>query len=305
VRWLEHRPRGHLQHWREAVIEFNLKRHWLPRKVGCAEVMLALWSCFNHLLEFGEQVDPDLDVMNVYASATLAKAKDELFRKQWKAFPAVAEMGLFHTLIVLIVASAIWQLLWYSFSVCNTVNEVHAWPGSSAKKGSERLSGFLNDIQGMADIAGLLALGSLFRTLQASEGIIPPNRGRNFVASVFPETMGFAWFTISLMSMTYGDGNMERFVNACLSVATSFLAAGRGLAMLPPLFKWHWSKREHTHNKKMLCLHTTFGTFVFLAFCVMAVRVAGVWLCESHDFEMHSLKCLEPHAAIPVRTRSQ
>merc|ERR1711972_823873 len=101
------------------------------------------------------------------------------------------------------------------------------------------------------------ALGAYFRALQAAEGVIPPHRGRPFIANIFPEVVGFSWFTISLMSMTYGDGNLPRFVNACISVTSSFLAALKGLATLPPLLKWHWSNSARMRNRIMLAIHSS------------------------------------------------
>merc|ERR1712048_1213724 len=150
----------------------------------------------------------------------------------------------------------IWQLWCYHDAYTNLKREISRWPGSGHKSGgphSRPRCGLLNDLHSTTDIAGLFGLAALLRSLQAAEDVIPVNRGRGFVSRIFPETIGAAWFTVSLLStlaITDFDtgSNFDAMfksqrklagLSATLSIVGSFLTVVKGLYGIPSLLRWH------------------------------------------------------------------
>eukprot|EP00746_Dinoflagellata_sp_MGD_P051780 gnl/MRDRNA2_/MRDRNA2_230284_c0_seq1.p1 gnl/MRDRNA2_/MRDRNA2_230284_c0~~gnl/MRDRNA2_/MRDRNA2_230284_c0_seq1.p1 ORF type:complete len:127 (+),score=11.74 gnl/MRDRNA2_/MRDRNA2_230284_c0_seq1:40-381(+) len=101
-----------------------------------------------------------------------------------------------------------------------------------------------------------------------------------------------AWFTVSLLALTYGHGQSV-VITAIIGISSSLVTTLKGLVALPPLLHWHWSHRQTPRNHQRFWMYLSCGAFVVVAFVGIMVRFAGVWDCKSHVFQLSQMSCLE------------
>jgi len=246
-----------------------------------------------------DSIDTDMDVLAAAQSHRMLSAEDQTdFKATWEhtakhAGPLgflctlVASWGMSETMLVIVVCTALLQILVYAHNYFDAV---------ARRKRAVYIP--------MLELGGLPFLADVMHPLpQATSNasaLLPLARALDIFFG--------CWFQISLLSLVIDDGLMVKFdmedsvmhlslnslsVQLILSVGTSTITMITIWKKTQYLEKLLGVLKKWVGNVRMLIWMLIWNA-IFLALpSVTLARFVGVWACPSHTFQLSTLACFE------------
>jgi len=253
----------------------------------------ALKECVVFVLGMLEAVDPDTDAMTPgNAQQSLDNAAGLRFRESWADVPVVgpviAFLGLPGVLSIGLLTITIWQIRVLMTKWSNALESLHA----------HRRPILYGNFNQMADCSSLLLLASYCKHMWLALDVEASRFGGMRVTAYWarvPEMVFQAWFTVSVLELI-ADQDPSIMVPVLCSIIASIVASLKSFFELAwivrPLGLWY-SKLNHSpwYASSHFVYTLVLMVFHFLFLLCIGLRLAGVWACESHEFELRSLSC--------------
>lgn len=265
----------------------------------CEAAVNFAFATFQFLVWSVEALDPDMDAMTPASAAQSFSAQSAAaFDKSWSsvlvAGRIVDYLGLPGVLTVGMVTISLCQLN----ELRGQIMELYGHMAGTQCDEREVIGQLFH----VADCANLLILSSCCKTLQRAMWKNHDAIGIRCAAyrSRVPETLFQSWFTVSAIAFTWNGASDAATVAILASTSTSIMTS---LVMLIDMAvklapyrrcyerqvrlghvpgSWHESKFVRT---------IVFMTVHCIGYVAIIVRLAGVFICARHNYQLSSMTC--------------
>jgi len=261
------------------------------------------------LVDLIEVVDTDLDAMTAGNSFhAMSAAQQIIFARSWESVPlmnVVADkIGLPGMLTTLVLLYSLSQLKMFRQYIHQLSAKSKYWPlnGCSGGGGESRFW-FNHHIYMAADLGGLMATvdvtGTLWKYITTPEKEeremkrwnSTADRGEGFVWKVFCEILPSAWLTISMLGLIFDTAPRLVLVQTVMSVASSLFTSLKIEYNIVSHFWRQMLSWEQLRNVYHIRQKFFLTVILLVGITIMSFRLAGVWECPDHIWNLTSLGC--------------